>query len=94
MVSHGGSGADIRVFVEVNVEGCAWRRRWESWVQRFEGICFVSGVARCWFTIQYLLEERGGLAGGKEIGDIVKICGKRRDTVRREILCLFLFCHE
>lgn len=29
------------------MEGCAWRRRWESWVQRFEGICFVSGVERC-----------------------------------------------
>jgi hypothetical protein len=38
VVSQGGSGAEMRVLVEVSVDGWACRRRWVSWVQRLGGI--------------------------------------------------------
>jgi len=44
--------------------------------------------------LRCLLEECGGFAGGEEVGDIVEAKRKRGNTVRREILGLFLLRHD
>ncbi len=87
------------------ISGYLWRLTWKGALGDVGGRVGSSGLRESVLLavlrdvgggcgLRYLLVECGGFAGGKEIWDIVKICGKRRDTVRREVLCLFLLCHE